>query len=107
MTTQMLTKFMGLDTSAQILKCLQEQFSSHTRAKIQKMKLLLKTPKNEKMVFVYLHDIKMVVNMLAAIGAPITIEDHIESILKGLPEEYNEFIVVVMSRIDPYFINKI
>jgi len=45
--------------------------------------------------------------MLAAIGAPITIEDHIESILKGLPEEYNEFIVVVMSRIDPYFINKI
>jgi len=71
------------------------------------MKLLLKTPKNDKTISVYLHDIKKADNMLAAIGSPITTEDHIESILEGLPEEYNAFIVAVTSRTDPYSINEI
>jgi len=107
MTTSILTKVMGLDSSAQIWKCLQEQFASHMCAQIHKMKLLLKTPKNDKTIYVYLHDIKKVVNMLAAIGSPITTEDHIESILEGLPEEYNAFIVVVTSHTNPYSINEI
>jgi len=44
--------------------------------------------------------------MLAAIDAPVTTEDHIESILEGLPEEYNVFIVVVTSHTNPYSINE-
>jgi len=107
MTTQILTKLVGLDTSAQIWKCLQEQFASHMRAQIQKMKFLLKTSKNDKTVSVYLHDIKKVVNMLATIGASVTTKDHVESILARLPEEYNVFIVAIMSCIDPYSINEI
>jgi len=107
MTTPILTKVVGLDTSAHIWKCLQEQFASHTCAQIQKMKLLRKTPKNDKTIYAYLHDIKKVVNMLVAISSPITTEDHIESILDWLPEEYNVFIVVVTSCIDPYSINEI
>jgi len=82
MTTQILTKVVGLETSAQIWKFLQDQYASHTRAQIQKMKLLLKTLKNDKTVSVYLDDIKEVINMLAAISASVTIEDHIESILE-------------------------
>ena len=45
--------------------------------------------------------------MLVAINSPITTEDHIESILEGLPEEYNAFIVVVTSHTNPYSINDI
>ena len=47
------------------------------------MKLLIKTPKNDKTVSVYLRDIKKAINVLAAIGATITTEDHIESIQKS------------------------
>jgi len=54
MTTQILTKVVGLETSAEIWKFLQDQYASHTRAQIQKMKLLLKTPKNDKTVSFYL-----------------------------------------------------
>jgi len=72
MTTQILTKVVGLETSMHIWKFLQDQYASHTRAQIQKMKLLQKTPKNDKTVYVYLHDIKKVVNMLAAIDASVT-----------------------------------
>jgi len=65
------------------------------------MKLLLKTPKNDKTVSAYVHDIKKVVNMLVAIGALVTTENHIESILERLPKDYNAFIVVVTSQSDP------
>jgi len=58
---------------------------------------LLKTPKNDKIGFAYLHDIKKVVNMLDAIGLLVTTEDHIERILEELPEDYNVFIVLVTS----------
>jgi len=107
MTTQILTKVVGLNTSTQIWKCLQDQYASHTCAQIQKMKFLLKTPKNDKTNYAYLHDIKKVVNMLVVISVPVTTKDHIESILEGLPEDYNAFIVVVTSHTDPYSINEI
>ena len=107
MSTPILTNVVGLDTTADIWRCLETQFSSHTRAKVQKLKLQLKTPKNDRSISSYLHDIKNAVNMLAAIGAPISIADHIDIILEGLPEEYNAFITAVTSRTDPYTITEI
>jgi len=97
----------GLDTTADIWRCLETQIFSHTRAKVQKLKFQLKTPKNDRSISSYLHDIKNVVNMLAAIGAPTSTTDHIDSILEGLLEEYNAFITVVTSRTDPYIITEI
>ena len=107
MLTPILTNVVGLDTTAYIWRFLETQFSSHTRAKVQKLKLQLKTPKNDRSISSHLHDIKNVVHILAAIGAPVSTADHIDIILEGLREEYNAFITTVTSRTDPYTITEI
>jgi len=74
-------------------------------ATIKKLKLLLKTPKNDKFVSNYLLDIKKTVDNLAAVGADISTEEHIEAILDGLSDEYDGFITSISSRTDPYSVD--
>jgi len=69
--------------------------------------MLLCTPKRERSISVYLQDIKKSVDSLAAVGSPISIEEHIEIILDGLPEEYNAFITSVTSRTDSYTVEEV
>ena len=71
----------------------------------QETKLLLKTTKNDKSVSTYLLDIKKTVDNLAAVGADISTEEHIEAILDGLSEEYDGFITSILSRTDPYSVD--
>jgi len=97
----------GLTTSAQIWKKLKIYYATQSRAKIKKLKLQLKTPKHDRSVAVYVLDVKRVTYALAAIGAPISEEDHIEAILNGLPEEYDSFVTSILSRLDPYTIDEI
>jgi len=47
------------------------------------------------------------VGTLAAIGAPISTEEHIGVLLDGLSEEYEAFITVVLTRVDPYTVEEI
>jgi len=44
---------------------------------------------------------------LSVIDSPISRDDHIEAILDGLLEDYDGFVTVVLSRIDPYIIEEI
>jgi len=69
--------------------------------------MLLHTPKRERSIFVYLQDIKKSVDSLAVAGSPISIEEHIEIILYGLPEEYDAFITSITSRTDPYTVEEV
>jgi len=101
------TKMVGLRSSAQIWQRLETYYASHTRAKIKKVKLQLKNPKNNRYITSYLQDIKKFVDIQAAMGVPIFAEDHIDSILDGLFEDYDPFIIVVTSHTDPYTIDKI
>jgi len=48
-----------------------------------------------------------VVNSLAAIGFMVFSKDHINVILDGLPEEYDEFITSITFRLDSYTIEDI
>ena len=82
-------------------------YASHSRAKVKKLKLQLKTLKHERDIPTYLLDIQKSVNSLSANGSSITDEDHIEAILDGLPEEYDPFITSVLSRTDPYTVDEI
>ena len=107
MSPTMLNQMVGLTTAAQIWKKLNTYYASHSRARVKKLKLQLKTPKRERDVPAYLLDIKKSVNALSANGSSITDEDHIEVILDGLPEEYDPFITSVLSRIDPYTVDEI
>ena len=50
-------------------------------------------------------DIKKTVDNLAAVGADISTEEHIEAILDGLSDEYDGFITSILSRTDPYSVD--
>jgi len=107
MTTPILTQMVGLTSTAQIWQTLNTYFSSHTRAQIKKLKLLLKNPKKDLSISAYVLDIKRVVDALAAVGAPISVEDHIETILDGLPPDFDPFVASILSRTDPYKVAEI
>jgi len=44
---------------------------------------------------------------LAAIGSPITEDDHIEYIIDDLPEEYDSFMTIILSRHEPYTLDEL
>jgi len=69
------------------------------------LKLLLKTPKNDHYVSTYLLDIKKTVDTLAAMGIVISTEEHIETILDGLSDEYDGFITSIISRTNSYSVD--
>ena len=105
MTSLLLTKMVGLETSAQIWHRLLTHYASHTRAMVKKFRMLLKTPKNDRSISTYLNDIKKVANSLAAVGSPLSTVDHIDAILDGLFADFDGFITSVLSRSDPYSVD--
>jgi len=105
MSSSLLTKMVGLDSSAKIWCRLLTHFASHTRAMVKKFRLLLKTPKNDKSITTYVADIKKIVDSLAAVGSPITTANHVNTILDGLSTEYDGFITSILSLQDPYTVD--
>ena len=65
MSSALLTKMVGLDSSAEIWKHLITYYASYTRAMIKKFCLLLKTLKNDKFISTYINNIKKIVDSLA------------------------------------------
>jgi len=92
----------SLESFVSIWNRLSTYYESHTRATIKKLRLLLRTPKNEIFVANYVLHLKKTVDSLFAIGASISTTQHIDAILDGLSEEYDGFITVILSRSDPY-----
>jgi len=92
----------GLRSASQIWGKLHVYYASQTRAKIIKLKTQLKAPKRDRSIFTYLLDIKKIVDTLAAAGSSPTNKEHLEAIFYGLLEEYESFIIIVTSCLDPY-----
>ena len=44
---------------------------------------------------------KKYIDSLATIGSPISNDDHVEAILANLPEEFDDFIIAILSKLDP------
>ena len=105
MTSPLLTKMVGLETSRQIWHRLLTHYASHTRAMVKKFRMLLKTPKNDRSISAYLNDIKKVADSLVAVGSPLSTVDHIDVILNGLSADFDGFITSVLSRSDPYSVD--
>lgn len=108
MSDSMLTMMVGCDHASQVWDRLEEFFASQTKAKVRQFKTQLKTLKKGSMkVTEYLLKVKKLVDNLFSVGAPLTVADHIEAILEGLPPDYNSFVVSVTSRTDPYIVAEI
>lgn len=63
--------------------------------------------KGDRKIDEYLLRIKALVDALASIGNPITMQEHIDSILEGFPEEYHILFPTIESRIDPHSVAEI
>ena len=83
MSSSLLTKMVGLDSSTKIWCRLLTNYASHTRAMVKKFSLLLKTPKNDRSISTYVNDIKKIVGSLAPVGSVISFVDHVDAILDG------------------------
>jgi len=105
MSSSLLTKMVGLDSSAAIWGRLLTHFISHTHAMVKKFRLLLKTPKNDKSITTYITDIKKIVDSLVSVGSPLSTADHVDAILDGLSADYDSFITSILSRQDPYTVD--
>lgn len=108
MTEGMHIRMVGCTYSFEVWHNLEQYFASQTKAKINQLKTQLRMLKKGSLpITEYLLKIKKLVDSLSAVGAPMTVSDHIDAVLEGLPEEYNSFIVSVTSRTDPYTVNQI
>ena len=99
-------RMVGCVFAYQVWEKIEKFFASQTRAKVRQLKLQLRGTKKTSSMNTYLLEIKKVVDQLAAIGAPVSTEEYIESILDGLPGDYNPLVTSIISRLDPYSIEE-
>lgn len=50
----------------------------------------------------FLLKIKTLADSLAAIGQPLSVNDHLNFIFNGLPYEYDAFVCSILTRVDQY-----
>ncbi|MCI02605.1 retrovirus-related Pol polyprotein from transposon TNT 1-94, partial [Trifolium medium] len=68
-------------------------------AKSRELRSELKSiTKGERTITAYLARIQQIVNTLESIGDPISVRDHMETILEGLSEDYNALSAVIQYR---------
>jgi len=65
------------------------QCFSQTKVNVKKLKIQLHTPKKDRIINTYLLNIKKIVETLTTIGSHIFADDHVEAILDGLIDEYD------------------
>jgi len=76
-------------------------YVSWNRVRVDKLKIQVCPSKKDKFVTVYVFYIKKYIDSLATIGSPISNDDHVEAILANLPEEFDDFIIAILSKLDP------
>ena len=97
----------GCDFAFQIWAKVKKHFASQMREKVHQLRTQLKAMKKDGFASEFLFKVKKVTNSLVAIGALVSVEEHIEIILDGLGREYATFVTSVVSRKDPYTIDEI
>lgn len=50
---------------------------------------------------VFLIKVQEIADSLASVGSPISPQEHVDALLKGLPRGYNSVILVVESKFEP------
>lgn len=108
MSEGVLTRVVGCDFTYEIWEKIRVHFASQTRAKIKQLKTQLRTTRKGTLKMnEFLLKVKSVVDSLAAVGNPIPINDYIEVILDGLPNEYDSVVTTVISKTDAYTVDEI
>ncbi|MCH95282.1 retrovirus-related Pol polyprotein from transposon TNT 1-95, partial [Trifolium medium] len=76
-------------------------FNSVLKSRARQLRSELKnTKKLSRSINEYLLRIKSIVNSLTAVGDFVSESEQVDSILEGLPEEFNSFVMMIYSRVD-------
>ncbi|CAN7021996.1 unnamed protein product [Brassica rapa subsp. trilocularis] len=95
-------------TSAQIWETLSATYAKPSRAHIKQLRQQVKTWKKGAMTIdAYLQGFTTRFDQLALLGKPCELEDQIDYVLEGLPEEYKQVIDQIESRETPPSITEI
>jgi histone deacetylase 1/2 len=85
----------------QVWEEIHNYFTAQTKAKIRQLRSELKTvKKGTKTITEFILRVRAVANILISIGDSVSEQDQIDSILDGLPEEYNPFVMMIYGRPD-------
>uniref|UniRef100_A0A151UGQ1 Retrotransposon gag domain-containing protein n=1 Tax=Cajanus cajan TaxID=3821 RepID=A0A151UGQ1_CAJCA len=91
----------------QIWSVLKTYFASQTKARVKQIKIQLRNVCKTRPMSHYLLQIKQLTKTLAAIGSPVSSEEHIDFIFDGLPEEYDPLETSCLTRSEPYTVPEI
>ncbi|XP_019414992.1 PREDICTED: uncharacterized protein LOC109326700 [Lupinus angustifolius] len=99
-------RVVGCKHSFQLWREINEYCNAQTKAKSRQLRAQLKSMvKGSSSISEYFMKIKVIVDSLLSIGSPITLAEHTDCILDGLPEEYQTLITTVESQEDTPSIN--
>nr|KYP67572.1 Retrovirus-related Pol polyprotein from transposon TNT 1-94 [Cajanus cajan] len=103
MSKDMLTRVIGCKTSFQLWDKIHSYFHSHMNAKARQLRIELRNTNLENQTISdYVLRIQTLVDALTAIGDSISVKEHLDIILEGLPEEYESTVSLslISSRFD-------
>ncbi|KAL9304232.1 hypothetical protein ACSQ67_021495 [Phaseolus vulgaris] len=87
--------------SWEVWNTLNEYMASHEKFRTAELRAELKNIKKTGYLAEYLERIQAIVDSLAEAGDPLTEKEHIQVILEGLPEQYNDCATVIRGRYNP------
>uniref|UniRef100_A0A803QHI8 Reverse transcriptase Ty1/copia-type domain-containing protein n=1 Tax=Cannabis sativa TaxID=3483 RepID=A0A803QHI8_CANSA len=108
MTESPLTRIVGCNTAQQIWTTLETHFTLQVSSKILEFRMKLQNLKKGTLSLNdYLLKVKQNVDLLASVGETLSDRDHVAAIFKGLPSEYDTFIISTNTRVEEYTVGEI
>lgn len=108
MSEPMTRQMIGCGFSYQVWESLESQFAKQSRVKVNQYRTHLRTiKKDNSSMNEYFLKIKKIVDTLAAIGSPISFNEHIEAVFGGLDDDYEGIITSLLARVEPFTISEL
>uniref|UniRef100_A0A803P7H9 Reverse transcriptase Ty1/copia-type domain-containing protein n=1 Tax=Cannabis sativa TaxID=3483 RepID=A0A803P7H9_CANSA len=108
MSESLLTRMVGCETSQQIWSTLEKFFTLQVSAKALEFRTKLQNLKKGSLSLSdYLLKLKHHIDLLASVGEVYTAKDHVVAIFKGLPSEYDTFVISTNTRLETYSVAEI
>ncbi|PNX63257.1 retrovirus-related Pol polyprotein from transposon TNT 1-94, partial [Trifolium pratense] len=96
-----LPRTIGCCHAFQVWEQIHKYFNAHLKAKVRQLRSELKTiKKGTKTITEFVLRVRAIADTLLSVGDSVTEQDQIDSILDGLPEEYNPFVMMIYGRSD-------
>lgn len=79
-----------------------KNFNAHMKARVRHIRVELKSVKKvNSSIIEYVRRVKTIANLLLVVGNVVSEQDQIDSILDGLPEVYNLFVMQMYGTTEP------